>query len=113
MCDKFEKPLWVELLPPPGPDSDAFDEELYHEYWGGLLWRRRTLQRFWSSFLGPPAEHVLASVVIQLFWRGVMMGVWHAWCFLLVGCLLFVRLGGWKGWRCVVSWIFGGLRVVG
>ena len=33
--------------------------------------------------------------------------------FLLVGFLLFVRLGGWKGWRCVVSWIFGGLRVVG
>ena len=31
--------------------------------------------------------------------------------FLLVGFLLFVRLGGWKGWRCVVSWIFGGLRV--
>ena len=30
--------------------------------------------------------------------------------FLLVGCLLFVRLGGWKGWRCVVSCIFGGLR---
>ena len=32
MCDKFEKPLWVELLPAEGPDSDAFDEELYHEY---------------------------------------------------------------------------------
>ena len=62
-------------------------------------------------FLGPPAEHVLASVVIQLFWHGVMMGVWHAWCFLLVGFLLFVRLIGWKGWRCVVSWIYG-LRVV-
>ena len=30
--------------------------------------------------------------------------------FLLVGCLLFVRLGGWKGWRCVVSCMFGGLR---
>ena len=27
-CDKFEKPLWVELLPADGPDSDAFDEEL-------------------------------------------------------------------------------------
>ena len=32
MCDKFEKPQWVELLPAEGPDSDAFDEELYHEY---------------------------------------------------------------------------------
>ena len=32
MCDKFEKPLWVELLPAEGPDSDAFDEELCHEY---------------------------------------------------------------------------------
>ena len=32
MCDKFEKPLWVELLPAEGSDSDAFDEELYHEY---------------------------------------------------------------------------------
>ena len=32
MCDKFEKPLWVELLPTEGPDSDAFDEELYHEF---------------------------------------------------------------------------------
>ena len=62
-----------------------------------------TPQRFWPWFLGPPAEHVLASVVIQLFWHGVMMGVWHAWCFLLVGFLLFVRLIGWKGWRCVVS----------
>ena len=28
----FEKPQWVELLPAEGPDSDAFDEELYHEY---------------------------------------------------------------------------------
>ena len=28
----FEKPLWVELLPAAGSDSDAFDEELYHEY---------------------------------------------------------------------------------
>ena len=32
MCDKFEKPLWLKLLPAEGPDSDAFDEELYHEY---------------------------------------------------------------------------------
>ena len=32
MCDKFEKLQWVELLPAEGPDSDAFDEELYHEY---------------------------------------------------------------------------------
>ena len=24
MCDKFEKPHWLELLPA-GPDSDAFD----------------------------------------------------------------------------------------
>ena len=31
MCDKFERPLWVELLPAEGPDSDAFDEELYNE----------------------------------------------------------------------------------
>ena len=23
MCDKFEKPQWVELLPAEGPDSDA------------------------------------------------------------------------------------------
>ena len=28
MCDKFEKPHWLELLPAEGPDSDAFDEEL-------------------------------------------------------------------------------------
>ena len=27
MCDKFEKPHWLELLPAEGPDSDAFDEE--------------------------------------------------------------------------------------
>ena len=32
MCDKFEKPHWLELLPAEGPDSDAFDEELNHEY---------------------------------------------------------------------------------
>ena len=32
MCDKFEKPLWVELLSAEGPDSDAFDEEPNHEY---------------------------------------------------------------------------------
>ena len=32
MCDKFEKPRWVELLSADGPDSDAFDEELYQEY---------------------------------------------------------------------------------
>ena len=31
VCDKFERPLWVELLPAEGPDSDAFDEELYNE----------------------------------------------------------------------------------
>ena len=31
MCDKFEKPRWVELLSADGPDSDAFDEELYQE----------------------------------------------------------------------------------
>ena len=30
MCDKFEKPHWLELLPAEGPDSDAFDEELCH-----------------------------------------------------------------------------------
>ena len=32
MCDKFEKPLSLELLPAEGPDSDAFDEELHHVY---------------------------------------------------------------------------------
>ena len=32
MCDKFEQPSWVELLPTEGPDSDAFDEELYTEF---------------------------------------------------------------------------------
>ena len=32
MCDKFEKPQWVELLPAERPDLDAFDEELYYEY---------------------------------------------------------------------------------
>ena len=32
MCDKFEIPHWLELLPADGPDSDAFDEELSHEY---------------------------------------------------------------------------------
>ena len=30
MCDNFEKPHWLELLPAEGPDSDAFDEELCH-----------------------------------------------------------------------------------
>ena len=32
MCDKFERPQWVELLSADGPDSDAFDEDLYQEY---------------------------------------------------------------------------------
>ena len=32
MCDNFEKPLWVELLPSEGPDSDAFDEEIHTEF---------------------------------------------------------------------------------
>ena len=32
MCDKFEKPHWLELLPAEGPDLDAFDEKLYHVY---------------------------------------------------------------------------------
>ena len=32
MCDNFEQPSWVELLPTEGPDSDAFDEELYTEF---------------------------------------------------------------------------------
>ena len=32
LCDNFEQPLWVELLPTEGPDSDAFDEELYTEF---------------------------------------------------------------------------------
>ena len=29
MCDNFERPPWVELLPSEGPDSDAFDEEFH------------------------------------------------------------------------------------
>ena len=32
LCDNFEQPSWVELLPTEGPDSDAFDEELYTEF---------------------------------------------------------------------------------
>ena len=32
MCDNFERPPWVELLPPEGPDSDAFDEEFHTEF---------------------------------------------------------------------------------
>ena len=32
MCGNFEKPTWVELLPPDGPDSDAFDEEFNTEF---------------------------------------------------------------------------------
>ena len=32
MCDNFEQPAWVELLPIEGPDSDAFDEELHTEF---------------------------------------------------------------------------------
>ena len=32
LCEKFEQPSWVELLPTEGPDSDAFDEELYTEF---------------------------------------------------------------------------------
>ena len=32
MCDNFEKPPWVELLPTEGPDSDAFDEEFHTEF---------------------------------------------------------------------------------
>ena len=68
---------------------------------------------FLALVFGAAGGACLASVVIQLFWHGVMMGVWHAWCFFVGRLLLFVRLGGWKGWRCVVSWIFGGLRVVG
>ena len=32
MCDNFEKPPWVELLPTEGPDSDAFDEETHTEF---------------------------------------------------------------------------------
>ena len=27
LCDNFEQPSWVELLPTEGPDSDAFDPE--------------------------------------------------------------------------------------
>ena len=40
MCDKFERPLWVELLPAEGPDSDAFDEELYNQ-------RGQSMRRSW------------------------------------------------------------------
>ena len=29
MCDKFARESWIELLPPRGTDSDAFDEELH------------------------------------------------------------------------------------
>ena len=32
MCDKFEKPPWLEVLTAEGPDSDAFDEELTQEH---------------------------------------------------------------------------------
>ena len=32
MCDNFERPPWVELLPSEGPDSDAFDEEFRTEF---------------------------------------------------------------------------------
>ena len=32
MCDNFERPPWVELLPSEGPDSDAFDEEFHTEF---------------------------------------------------------------------------------
>ena len=32
MCENFEQPSWAELLPTEGPDSDAFDEELYTEF---------------------------------------------------------------------------------
>ena len=77
------------------PDELRLVGEPVDMYWGGPLWRPRTLQRFWTSFLGPPAEHVLAaSVVIQLFWHGVMMDVLHAWCF-FVGRLFVVRPFGW------------------
>ena len=59
--------------------------------WGGLLWRPWTVQRFWPSFLGPPAEHVLASVVIQLFWHGGRLARWV----FSVGRLFVVRPFGW------------------
>ena len=29
LCDNFEQPSWVELLPTEGPDSDAFDEDFF------------------------------------------------------------------------------------
>ena len=36
MCDNFERPPWVELLPSEGPDSDAFDEESHTEFFSDL-----------------------------------------------------------------------------
>ena len=32
MCDNFDRPPWVELLPSEGIDSDAFDEEIFTEF---------------------------------------------------------------------------------
>ena len=32
LCDKFDRPLWVELLPAEGSDSDAFDEGQLQEF---------------------------------------------------------------------------------
>ena len=32
LCDSFERAPWIELRPPEGPDSDAFDEELHTEF---------------------------------------------------------------------------------
>ena len=29
MCNQFERPSWIKLLPPRDDDSDAFDEELH------------------------------------------------------------------------------------
>ena len=31
LCDNFEQPSWLKLLPTEGPDSDVFDEKLFTE----------------------------------------------------------------------------------
>ena len=69
MCDKFEKPQWVELLPADGPDSDAFDEELYREY----------------SYIAPVHNRLkvgaLASVFRKYLWHSEqpMSSLRHFW----------------------------------
>ena len=31
LCAKFRRPTWINMLPPDGDDSDAFDEELHKD----------------------------------------------------------------------------------